>query len=183
MVERRGRELDLAARRGRRGTPGTTLRRISSSTARSVGLVLFGEAASLRDQRADAFVRVEVERVDPDQLVPDLQVAEVVGRELRRLARALSPLPLLLAPRQQLRVARIRVDHPRPVRVEEVLDAERALVLGQRVGRLQPQLEVPIARLVARERLELHQQRRHQVERHPARRGTRAAAPPCPSSP
>ena len=42
---------------------------------------------------------------------------------------------------------------------------ECALVLGQRVRRLQAELEVPVARPSFGERLELHQQRRHQVER------------------
>ena len=50
------------------------------------------------------------------------------------------------------------------MRVEEVRDRERALLLGQRVGSLQPDLEMRIARLVARKRLELHQHRGHEVE-------------------
>ena len=50
--------------------------------------------------------------------------------------------------RQQLGVARIRVDHPRAMRMEEVLEAEAAFLVRQLVGRLQAQLEVPIARLV-----------------------------------
>src|SRR5688500_12314881 len=58
----------------------------------------------------------------------------------------------------------MRPDHPRTMRMKKVRDGERALLLGQRVGPLQPDLEVSIARLVARKRLDLHQHRRHEVE-------------------
>ncbi len=48
--------------------------------------------------------------------------------------------------------------------VEEVLDAEAAFLLRQPVRRFQPDLQMPVAGLLARERLELHEHRRHQVE-------------------
>jgi len=40
-----------------------------------------GERAAFADQRADALVGVQIERVDPREFVPDLQVAEIVARE------------------------------------------------------------------------------------------------------
>ena len=46
-----------------------------------------------------------------------------------------------------------------------MLHAEGALLRRQRVGRLQAQLQVAIARLVPCERLQLDQQRGHEVER------------------
>ena len=97
--------------------------------------------------------------------MPHLQVADVFGRELRHLrADAEADPGRLFASGQQLRVARIRVDHPRALRVEELHDAERALVLRQRVRGLESDLEMAIARLLVGERFELHEQRRHQVE-------------------
>ena len=109
-AESGGRTATSTARPGRARAAsrysGTTARSISSSTARSVGLSSSVIAAPLRDQRADALVALEVQRVDPDQLVPDLQVADVVGRELRRLrARRSALLPLLRAAPAAPRIA------------------------------------------------------------------------------
>ena len=59
------------------------------------------------------------------------------------------------------------VDHPSPLCMEEVFDTERALVGRQLFRRLQSEIEVPIARLLARECFELHQERGHQIERDP----------------
>ena len=53
-----------------------------------------------------------------------------------------------------------------PVRVEEVLGAELPIALGQLIGGRQADLEMAVTRLPRRERLELDEQRRHQVERH-----------------
>ena len=74
------------------------------------------------------------------------------------------------AARQQFAIPRIRLDHPLPLRVKEVLDDERGVLRGQLGGRLHPELQIPIPGAVGREGLELHEQRRHQVERHPDRR-------------
>ena len=59
---------------------------------------------------------------------------------------------------QQFAVARIRGDHARAVRMKEIRDGERALVVGQRVGAFESNLEVTVARLIACKRLELHEQ-------------------------
>src|SRR5262245_58616454 len=48
-------------------------------------LVLFGKAATLRNERPDSVVAIEVVRIDPGELVPHLQVAQVFGREVCRL--------------------------------------------------------------------------------------------------
>jgi hypothetical protein len=44
-------------------------------------LVFFTVVALLRDQPANALVSIQVERVEPGQLAPDLQVAEVLAAE------------------------------------------------------------------------------------------------------
>ena len=49
--------------------------------------------------------------------------------------------------------------------MEEVLDAERPLVLGQQVRRLETDLQMAIPGVFARERVELDEQGRDQVER------------------
>ena len=53
------------------------------------------------------------------------------------------------------------------LRVKEVLQDEGHVLLGELRGRLQAQVEVPVVRAVGGEGLELHQERRNQVERHP----------------
>jgi len=50
--------------------------------------------------------------------------------------------------------------------VEEVLEDEIDIEVVQFGGRLETQVEEPVARLVGGERFELHQQRRHQIEGH-----------------
>src|SRR6185503_18443297 len=64
----------------------------------------------------------------------------------------------------------MRADHPWTMRMKEVRDGERALILSQRVCPLESDLEVAIARLITGKRFELHQHRRHEVERQ-AHRG------------
>jgi hypothetical protein len=81
--------------------------------------VVFGEAPSLCDQRADPLVSFQVVLVDPDQLVPDLQVADVVDGKLRRGAARAESGAAGVTPGQQLRVSRMRIDHPRAVRVKK----------------------------------------------------------------
>ncbi len=166
MVERRGRQLDLAAADrfailGHHGAQDLHLH------AAEDGLVLLGEAVPLRDERANAFVALEVQRVNPYQLVPHLQVADVVDRELRGERARAQSLAVAAPACEQFRIPRKRVDHPRFVGVEEVLDAEGTLVLRQRIRRLQPELQVSIVRFIAGKGFELHEQRRHQVERDP----------------
>ena len=120
-------------------------------------LVVFRESALLAEQHADARIVVVVGLVDPDELVPDLQVADVLNGELSGL-RACARSARFAAPLQQLAIARIRIDHARPLRVEEVLDTEPALVVSQICRRLQPQLEVSVAGLFSRERFDLDEQ-------------------------
>ena len=184
VVERRGRQLHLAAllRRavGRNHAPeDLELDRPEDE------LVVFAEVASLGDQRPHARVVVEVGLVDPGQLVPDLQVAQVVVRERLHAmveGRASSPavLPSLSAQPQQFGVPRVRLDHPRARRVEEVGHHGRAVRLGQARRRLQAQLQVAIAGPLLGERLELDEQRRHQVEGHPDPRELARAGPTMP---
>ena len=60
-------------------------------------LVGFGEAAALGDQGLDPGVAVQVERIDPGELVPDLQVAQIVDARSARPPRG-APPPVVSAP-------------------------------------------------------------------------------------
>src|SRR5687767_6971551 len=111
MVKGGRRELDLSTI-GR----GTVLRNDPPQqlklNAAKRGLVMLGEAAPLLDERLNARI-LEIERIDPRQLVPHLQVAQVVGREMRGLAAGAQPTPGRLALGEQFRISRIRRDHAR----------------------------------------------------------------------
>ena len=75
--------------------------------------------------------------------------------------------PVAAAPCEQFGVARKRIDHARPMRVEELLDTEHAFLVGEPIGRLEPDLEMAIAGIIARKRLDLHEQRGNQIEGQP----------------
>ena len=77
-----------------------------------------------------------------------MQVAEIVNGESRGGAAA----------REQLAVARIRVDHVSLLRVKEVLEDEGDVSFVQVRRRFQAQLEETIAGMPSGERFELHQQ-------------------------
>ena len=131
MVERRRRQLDLPARGGRRVFRESPFAAARARPARSVCLVLFGEAAPLRRRSARTRGR---DRGTTGRSTR--ACARPAGRGCRRPrtappASVRSSPPRFAAPLQQLAISRIRIDHPRPLRVEEVLDAERALVVGQ----------------------------------------------------
>src|SRR5262245_11913031 len=124
-------------------------------------LVLFREVTSLLDQPFHAYIAREIRGVDPRQFLPDLQVAQIVDRKVLR-RRAARPVGTLT---QKLRVASVWLDHPLVLRRKEVLDDERLVFRGQRLGRLQAKLQIPVVGLIGRECLQLHEERRHQVER------------------
>ena len=154
MVEGRRGDLDL--------TPGGGLRVLGHDPAEDLEFhlaqnlfVLFREPSALGKQSFDPRVSVHPERIDPGQLVPDLQVAEVALRQrLDRRAVAAG----LLAAAQQLGVAGVRLDHPAARRVEEVGEDEPLVLVGQLDGRLQAKRQGTVVRLVGRKRLELHEQ-------------------------
>ena len=118
--------------------------------------------APLLHETADAGIGFQVRRIHPRELVPDLQVADIRHRELAggRGGRA-----SLLTLAKEFPVPRVGVDHPPAGCVEAVADQERALFVGQVLGGPEADLEMPIARPAIRERLELHEQRRYEVER------------------
>ena len=60
---------------------GMTRRRISSSTSRSSSLSASVKSALLLEQRGHARIGVEIERIDPGQLVPHLKVEEIAVGE------------------------------------------------------------------------------------------------------
>src|SRR5207244_13286544 len=88
-------------------------------------LVLLREAAALCEQRGDADVAIEVQRIDPRELLPYLEVAQIVDGEARRRdAPVLGRRLRAAAADEQLGVARVDVDHVLALRVEEVLEDE-----------------------------------------------------------
>jgi len=118
------------------------------------GLVVLRKAASELHQAPDARVGIQIQRIDPGQLLPDLKVPKivhVVGRS---------------ASGKQVGVARIDVDHPLPLSVEKVGANELDLGRGQIDRRLETELERPIPRAIFGERLELDEEGRHEVEGH-----------------
>src|SRR5688572_5208041 len=123
VIKRRRRELDLTAAR-RVAIFGHHCAQDLELDATQKGLVLLGVAAVLRNERTDSLVALEIQRVDPHQLVPDLQVADVFRRELRRKCARTESLTVAATSSEQLRVPREGLDHPRLVRVEKVLDAK-----------------------------------------------------------
>ncbi len=118
-------------------------------------LVVFGERALFLNQPAHARIAVEVERVDPCELVPDLQIEKVLVR--------ISPAGVALP--QELEIPWIGLDHPSARRMEKLGEDDLALVLCQLAGGLQAQLEMPVACAFFGEGLELNEHRRHQIER------------------
>jgi hypothetical protein len=167
VIERRRRHFDLASRDSVAVLGNHPVEELQLHFAQ-LRLVVFAESATFGDQPPDARVAVEIQRIDPGELVPYLQVAQVVAAESggRRAAigrRGQRPA----AARQQLGVSRVDVDHPLALRVEEVFDDELGVVLVEIGGRLQAQLEGPIPGAIAGKGFELDEQRRHQIERHP----------------
>ena len=166
MVERGRGQLDLSARR-RVPILGDHLVQQLELDAAQHGLVLFREAAALGDERANASVVVQIQRVDPGQLLPHLQVAQIVRAEARGRRAPVGWRRLrAAAPREKLPVAGVDVDHVLALGVEEVLQDEIDVVVIERRGRLETQLEIPVTGAVLGKRLELHEQRRDEVERH-----------------
>ena len=130
-------------------------------------LVLFREVPAFFDQPPHPHVTAQIERIHPGQLLPHLKVPQVVHAEPPRGSRRiLTASP----PRAQFRVPRVDTDHPRRVRVKEILDDEGDVGRRERVRRLETQIEDAIRRTIRRKCLELHEQRRHQVEGDPDRR-------------
>ena len=154
VIERRGRQFHLPALCGVAILGNDPAKDLELDLAQ-LGFVGFAEAALLLHEPAHARVGVQVERIDPRQLVPYLQVEKILVR--------VSPagLPLL----QELGVARISIDHSPARGVEEFGERDRPLVIAQLVRRLHAELEVPVPRALLGERLELHEQRGDQVER------------------
>src|SRR6185503_20026686 len=102
---------------------------------------------------------------DPDELVPDLEIAHIVDGELPRLRPRAQPRSIGAAAREELSIPRERIDHPRAMRMEKLFEAEPAVVVREAIRGFLSELEVPLAGLVTRQRFELDEQRRHQIER------------------
>ena len=96
--------------------------------------------------------------------MPHLQVPQVIDAERPGLRPVLGRC---IPPGQQLAVPRVRVDHVLALGVEEVLQDEVDVAAVEVDGRLQAQLQETVAGAPLGKGLELHEQRRHQVEGHP----------------
>ena len=161
MVEGGRRELYLTA--GRRG--GVLRNHLAQDLEFDLtqdGLVLFLEVAPLLNEPAHARIGLEVKRIHPGELVPHLQVADVADGELPG---GDGGAAAVFALAEQLAVSRVGVDHAPPRCVEAVGDQEGALFVGQLLGRLEADLEMPVPGAAVRERFELHEEGRHEVER------------------
>ncbi len=126
------------------------------------------EISAFGDERADARVAIEVKRIDPRQLVPDLQVPQVLAGEPRGRRKAVDrrwQRPPAL--RQKFGVPRVDIDHPLALGVKKVVERKLDVPLVERRGIFETDFEVPIARTISGKCLELHQERWHQIERHP----------------
>ncbi len=144
MVKRRRRDLDLPAREGIAVFGDDAIQDFELHLPQH-SLVGFGEPTAALDERAHARVRIQVGRIDPRQLVPHLQIADILHGVRRG------------AFREQLGVSRVDVDHPLTLGVKEVHPDEVDLG-GREIGRgLQAELECAIVRAVPRERVELHE--------------------------
>ncbi len=116
-------------------------------------LVRFGEISVLALQLGEPRVRLHPDRVAPGEVEPHLEVANVLGRELR-----------VDRPRRQLEIARRLLDPQRPRRLTHPAQQEVTL-LGREVGRVPPaQVEEEVDRLLFAVVLDLRQQRRNEVE-------------------
>ena len=99
--------------------------------------------------------------VEPGQLRPHLQIAEI----LRRKSGGAPFQAVLRLPRvEQLAVARIALDHVLRIGVERMLQQETLFRLGERFGGLQRQLQKWIAGLAAGVLVHLRHHGGHQVE-------------------
>jgi hypothetical protein len=101
--------------------------------------------------------------------VPDLEVANVLDGEAKRPRRQALVSAALVAQREEFAVPGIGVDHPRPVCVKELADAEGAFVGREQFRRLHAELQMAVPRFLTSERLQLDEQRGNQVERDPHR--------------
>jgi hypothetical protein len=158
VIERRGRDLDLAPRRRRPIFRDHLVQQLELDRAQQP-LVLLGEVAALGDQTAHARVLVEIERIEPGELLPHLQVAQVVAAEpARRRPHVRRGRQGAAAQREQLRISGVDVDHALALRMEEILEDEGDVCLGQLGRRLQAQIQEPVVGAVLGERLELDEQ-------------------------
>jgi hypothetical protein len=163
MIEGRRGKLYLAAANATTILRNDSLQQLELHRAER-GFIIFRIIPSLRYQRPYAVVAIQVQGIDPRELVPDLKVAQLVRRKLSGLQPRAGRVPVSPTLAEQLQVSRVRLDHSHPVRMEKVFYAEGPFFFGQGFRGLQAELEVAVPRPIARKRVELHEQRRHEVE-------------------
>jgi hypothetical protein len=165
MVERRGRDLDLPGGGAIAIRGDDRVQQLQLDPPQQV-LVLFAKVLTFGDEAARPFVALEIVRIQPGELLPHLQVAEIVRGESSggrpQVGGQHGPSP----PRQQLRIAGIRVDHPVTLCMEKILQDEDSVVQGERIGLSEAEFEVAIVRAGRGKRLDLDEHRRDEVEGH-----------------
>ena len=119
-----------------------------------------GEVAPLVSQLAQFGILLEDERMNPREIVPDLQVANVLRREPRgRLLGRVMPALLL-----QFLIARVRMNHPRRAH-EELFEQVLRVVFAQPVRWHPRHFQMPVAQPLLGVPLQLQQQTRDEVDR------------------
>ena len=136
--------------------------RISFCLSSSQAFSPFGVAAALRPEFAQLAVLIEGQLVDPGQVAPDLQIADVAGRKTRDgvFDRIAAEAPLQV----QLVIPLVRADHAVDVGQEEIVEQVQHVRLAHPVGRQPRDVEMPIGPPLS-VRLQLHQQAGHEIDR------------------
>ena len=162
MIKRRGGEPDLPALPGG-AMAGDDLAHDAEGFLEEHGLIFLGKAFPFLEQlfqrRAPA-----ADLADPDQVIPDLQVAEILHAEMRYplIGRGVRGFVLVLL--VELVIARVGLDHLGQVGQEEIFQDGFFLIQIELIGRAFAQIPDIIAGAVFNIILDLQQQRGHQVD-------------------
>ncbi len=161
VEERRGGQLDLAGF-GQLAMPGDDLGEDFALAVEQPVLLDLGVTASLVPEGGQFGVRLEEQRMEPGQVGPDLQVAEVARVEPGEgsLGAVDPQAPLAV----QLPVPFVRPDHRVREGHEEVVEQVTGILAAQAVGGHPRDIKVPV-RGPVHIRLDLHKQAGHQVDR------------------
>ena len=147
MIEGRRRQLDLSTLGSHPVFRDDTAKNLELHLA-EFELVFLREVSLLPNEALYTGVAVEIERIDPGELVPYLQI-EKIG-----VGVVAFPVPFL----QQLGVTRIQIDHAAARRMKKLRQDDAVLSLGERRHGLEAEIEMPVPGALLRERLELHEQ-------------------------
>ena len=161
MIERRGGNFDLSLC-GELGVDGQHHAHHLRLLAAQHLLVFDRIVAALRHKPADVPILRKKFLVKPGQLGKHLQIAEALCA--KTLARSGDIRSGRLPKVVQLAIARIPVDHPRQIRLKEILQYERLFALGEILGWFERCAQKRIVRVPGCIILNLHHHGRHQIE-------------------